>query len=76
MKLGWMATGPMGVNSTVSPSGLARTTSAAAMVPAAPVMFFTTTGVFHIGWNSAASSRATISAAEAGPKLVVMTTGA
>ena len=70
MKLGWMAMGPIGLNSSVSPSGLARTTCAAAMVPAAPVMLFTTTGWPSEAGNSIAISRATISAAEPAPKAV------
>jgi hypothetical protein len=45
------------------------------MVPAAPVVFFTTTGTPSTGVNSAASGRATMSAAEAAPKLLTMVIG-
>ena len=57
------------------PSARARTTSFAAIVQAAPVVFFTTTGAPSMGVNSVASSRATMSAAEAEPKLVTLVIG-
>ncbi len=66
--------GPIGEEGSVAPSGRARTTWLAAMVPAAPVMLLTTTGWPRAGWNSAASRRATMSAAEPAPKAVTMVT--